>query len=72
MGGDDLHPFIQGLLRELPKANSNWSISDRAKWLRLAVSAFDLIYEGDGTISIDAAQSKRERDDGIINPPPLN
>jgi hypothetical protein len=51
-GGDDLHPFIQGLLDTLPAPNSTWAIEGRAKWLQAAANIFDLIYMGDGTISI--------------------
>ncbi len=55
-GGFDasgLHPFIQGLLKTLPsKEGTDWPIKDRVKWLRLAASAFDMIYEGEGTVSI--------------------
>ncbi len=60
-GGFDasaLHPFIQGLLKTLPaKEGADWPIKDRVKWLRLAASAFDMIYEGDGSISIKANES---------------
>jgi hypothetical protein len=51
----DLHPFIQGLLETLPDTGSQWPMKDRAKWLKLAAHAFDLIYEGDGEIEIKAA-----------------
>jgi hypothetical protein len=57
-GGDSadgkLHPFIEGLLKTLPETGSTWTIKDRAKWLKLAANAFDLIYEGDGEIEIKA------------------
>jgi hypothetical protein len=39
--------LIQGLMERLPKANSVWSLEDRAKWLRTAVSIFDLVYKAD-------------------------
>ena len=33
----------------LPKAGSDWSLDDRAKWFRLAAGIFDLGYKaGDG------------------------
>lgn len=48
------HPFIEGLLKTLPETGSLWTIKDRAKWLKLAANAFDLIYEGDGEIEIRA------------------
>ncbi|MCA4920410.1 MAG: hypothetical protein ING82_13370 [Roseomonas sp.] len=52
---ENLHPFIQGLLKTLPATGSQWPIKDRAKWLKLAANAFDLIYEGEGEIEIKAA-----------------
>lgn len=47
-----LHPFIQGLLKTLPAPDSDWSVSERAKWLQTAASIFGLIYHGDGEIII--------------------
>lgn len=49
-----LHPFIQGLLDTLPAPNSTWTVEGRAKWLQAAANIFDLIYTGDGTITIHA------------------
>ncbi len=43
-GGDDLHPFIQGLLQKLPQPETPWSIDGRAKWLMTASNIFDLLY----------------------------
>jgi len=51
-GGNGHHPFIEGLLKTLPKTGENWPVKDRAKWLKLAANAFDLIYAGDGEIEI--------------------
>jgi hypothetical protein len=46
---NELHPFIQGLLKTLPpKEGDDWPLQDRVKWLRLAASAFDMIYEAEG------------------------
>jgi len=39
--------LIQGLVERLPKVNNAWSLDDRAKWLRTAVSIFDLVYVTD-------------------------
>jgi hypothetical protein len=39
--------LIQGLVERLPKANGVWPLDDRAKWLRTAVSIFDLVYKAD-------------------------
>ena len=44
-GATDL--LIQGLVERLPQANGVWSLDDRAKWLRTAVSVFDLVYKAD-------------------------
>jgi len=55
----ELHPFIQGLLKTLPKApldgpTTDWPTRERAKWLRTAASIFGLIYsdESGGEIEI--------------------
>jgi hypothetical protein len=37
-------PLIQALMNKLPKPNSIWSIDDRAKWLKAAAMAFNLVY----------------------------
>jgi hypothetical protein len=46
------HPFIQGLLEHLPQPDTLWTIEGRAKWLKTAADVFDLMYKGDGEISI--------------------
>ena len=40
----DLHPFVQGLLRELPKAGGVWPEAKRKLWLDTAGSIFKMIY----------------------------
>jgi len=40
----DQDPLIQALIDKLPKPNSIWSIDDRAKWLKAAAMAFNLVY----------------------------
>jgi len=40
-----LHPFIQGLLKELPKAGEVWPEADRKLWLDTAASIFKMIYK---------------------------
>lgn len=42
-----LHPFIEGLLDELPPPRTPWSHIDRVKWLLAAAQIFDLIYKPD-------------------------
>ena len=47
-GGDDgeeLHPFIKGLITTLPTPKMEWPIEARKKWLQAASNIFDLIYE---------------------------
>ena len=46
------HPFIEGLLKELPDEGENWPVRERTKWLRLAAQAFEMIYKGEGEIEI--------------------
>jgi hypothetical protein len=47
MGGDppNLHPFVQGLLKELPKAGDVWPEAQRKLWLDTAASIFKMIYK---------------------------
>lgn len=40
----NLHPFIEGLLKTLPQAETLWEIDKRGKWLQAAANIFDLIY----------------------------
>jgi len=37
-------PLIRALVDKLPKPNTIWPIDDRAKWLKAAAMAFNLIY----------------------------
>jgi hypothetical protein len=41
----DLHPFVQGLLKELPKAGEIWPEAKRTLWLDTAASIFKMIYK---------------------------
>ncbi|MGC2520343.1 MAG: hypothetical protein WA373_14700 [Burkholderiales bacterium] len=45
--GDELHPFIKGLLEKLPVPESEWSIQARSKWLQTASNIFDLMYKAE-------------------------
>jgi hypothetical protein len=38
-------PLIQALVDKLPKPKAVWPIDDRAKWLKAAAMAFNLIYK---------------------------
>jgi hypothetical protein len=46
-GGGGLHPFIQGLIEELPEPKSDWPFDERRKWLQAASNIFDLIYRSE-------------------------
>jgi hypothetical protein len=46
-GPTDLHPFVQGLLKELPKAGAVWPEDQRKLWLDTAASIFKMIYKDD-------------------------
>jgi len=41
-------PLIQALVDKLPKPHTNWSVEDRAKWLRAAATLFNLVYTTEG------------------------
>ena len=40
-------PLIQALVDKLPRPDTVWSIDDRAKWLKAAAMAFNLVYRTD-------------------------
>jgi hypothetical protein len=40
-----LHPFIEGLLRELPPEGTPWSKAKRDKWLQMAELTVDMLYQ---------------------------
>jgi hypothetical protein len=44
-GGEQFHPFIQGLLIKLPPPDSEWPNEARAKWLQAAINIFELMYK---------------------------
>lgn len=52
-GGEppELHPFVQGLLKELPKAGEIWPEDKRKLWLSTADSIFKMIYK-DGKLPV--------------------
>ena len=58
-GGDDgksgHHPFIEGLLNELPKGDNypDWKIEDQAEWLRTAAGIFKLLSKQPGRIKVE-------------------
>ncbi len=58
-----LHPFIQGLIGKLPEPETNWTIEGRTKWLVAAANIFDLIYNGDGKITITAETDSSRKEE---------
>lgn len=52
-----LHPFIVGLLHELPPAKTAWSVDKRVDWLTAAATMFKLIYTGEGTIKVSGGEA---------------
>ena len=50
-GGDGggRHPFIEGLLKELPAEGADWPTQDRVRWLKAAAMLFDFIYKSGDT-----------------------
>ncbi len=42
---DRRHPLIEGLLKELPEPQSEWTTEDRKKWLEMASTIFNVIYK---------------------------
>lgn len=47
--GGPRHPFIAGLLKELPAEGADWPTADRVKWLKAAAMLFDFIYKSGDT-----------------------
>lgn len=41
---EDLHPFVMGLLQELPVPGTYWPPERRQLWLATATSIFQMIY----------------------------
>ena len=46
-GGDggDRHPLIEGLLKELPEPQTEWTTEERKNWLEMASTIFNVIYK---------------------------
>lgn len=43
--GERRHPLIEGLLKELPEPQAEWTTEDRKKWLEMASTIFNVIYK---------------------------
>ena len=59
----ELHPFIEGLLDELPPAKSDWAVQDRVDWLDAAAKVFQLMYKGDGKIPVSVKRESNKATD---------
>ncbi|CAN7291523.1 DUF5343 domain-containing protein [Bosea sp. LjRoot237] len=53
------HPFVQGLLDEIPETEkfSEWSVEDQAEWLRAAAGIFKLLSKSKGRITISITEN---------------
>ena len=58
--GSDYHPFIAGLLKTLPAADSEWPMEARGKWLTAASTIFELIYKDSDSKGSLRIEIKRE------------
>jgi hypothetical protein len=60
--GQHLHlrcwPLL-GLFRKLPEPDSDWPAAGRLKWLQTAANIFDLVYKGDGGVTVGLARAER-------------
>ena len=58
-GFDDHDPLILGLFQKLPEPDADWPAKDRLKWLQTAANIFDLVYKGEGGITVSLARADR-------------
>jgi hypothetical protein len=58
-GFGDHDPLILGLFQKLPEPDADWPAKDRLKWLQTAANIFDLVYKGEGGISVSLARAER-------------
>lgn len=65
-GNGTRHPFVQGLLQTLPDPDTVWAIEGRVAWLKAAATCFDLIYRGNGTITIEGQGSEIKTAEDIV------
>lgn len=60
-GGDhpDLDPIVQALVAKIPPVDPTapWAVKDQAKWLQMMAMAFGMIYEADGTITVNVSEA---------------
>ena len=59
------HPFVEGLLRELPDPATEWKVERRVMWLRTAANIFNMIYEDGGDLrEIQVSVRQQEQSEG--------
>jgi len=65
-GGSSYHPFIQGLLDEIPDAEDfpRWDIEEQAEWLRTAAGIFKLMSKQPGRIVVEVKNAGSSRQAG--------
>jgi hypothetical protein len=59
------HPFIAGLLRELPPIGGGWTAAKRDKWLEMAKLTVDMIYDVEQPANAPEPTQPR-RDDSVV------
>ena len=60
------HPFIEGLLQTLPDPDTVWAIEGRVAWLKAAATCFDLIYRGNGTITVEGEATETKAAEDVL------
>ena len=61
-GGDStLHPLIQGLVRELPAAQTAWPESAQTEWIEAAKAIFKLIYKSQPNRSMPSPSIEQQQ-----------
>lgn len=57
---NEYHPFVQGLLDELPRSDqfTEWELNDQAEWLQAAASIFKLLSKKKGRVEVKVWEEK--------------
>ncbi len=58
------HKLIDGLFQELPEPHAEWGTAERVRWLRLAASMFDVLYDRPDTLVAIEIRTVVEGSDG--------
>ena len=64
--GGGRHPFVEGLLQTLPDPNTVWSVEGRVAWLKAAATCFDLMYQGEGAITVEGRATEKKTAEDIL------